>query len=284
VRFHYEGKADSRAIAADRSSDPALRVVVAMRMKARFGNPPVDEGSGRMAGSLVVRAAYGAIRHGLRLPDAQRVRDFRQQSRIQDEMRRSRIDVAVDVGANRGFYAMHLRMGGFKGRMLSFEPDPETYRHLENAARDDPEWFTFNCALGRSQGDLEFNTIVLDGVSTLSSPLTPMIDVPIQRSVVRVERLDAVLPEFLPDPDSRIFLKMDTQGYDLEVFAGSSGSKNIDLLQSEISVVPLYEGMPHFLESLRVFEGEGFGLLDLFVVNRMPDGRVLEYDCLMRRT
>ena len=74
-----------------------------------------------------------------------------------------------------------------------------------------------------------------------------------------------------------IFLKMDTQGYDKEAFAGmSSQIPNLFGLQSELSVVPLYEGMPHYTDT----EYEAAGL---FVVNRDASGRVIEYDCLMAK-
>jgi hypothetical protein len=54
-------------------------------------------------------------------------------------------------------------------------------------------------------------------------------------------------------------------------------------IQSEISVIPLYEGMPHYTESLACYEQFGFALMNLFVVNWTPDGRVVEYDCVMAR-
>ena len=54
-------------------------------------------------------------------------------------------------------------------------------------------------------------------------------------------------------------------------------------LQSEVSVVPLYDGMPHYTKSLETYERLGFGLVDLFVVNRTKEGHVMEYDCIMER-
>ena len=54
-------------------------------------------------------------------------------------------------------------------------------------------------------------------------------------------------------------------------------------LQSEISVIPLYDGMPHYTESLMRYEQFGFELTNLFVVSRTRDGRVVEYDCVMAR-
>ena len=102
---------------------------------------------------------------------------------------------------------------------------------------------------------------------------------------VDVRRLDGLLPALLRNlPSPRLFLKMDTQGYDLEVFRGAKNCLNwIVGLQSEISVIPLYTGMPHYLESLREYEEHGFHLHHLAVVNRTINQDLLELNCYMRR-
>jgi len=83
----------------------------------------------------------------------------------------------------------------------------------------------------------------------------------------------------------RVFLKIDTQGYDMEVVKGAAGCIHwIMGLQSEISVAPIYEDMPHYTEALAYYESLGLSLMDLFIVSRAKDGRVLEYDCLMARS
>jgi len=115
----------------------------------------------------------------------------------------------------------------------------------------------------------------------LSSFLPLHGNCPAETIDVPVKRLD----EALDRKENRIFLKMDTQGYDLNVIEGAAGIvRRIVGLQSEISVTPLYDGMPHFTESLVAYERLGFRIVDLFVVNRLDDGSVLEYDCLMIRS
>ena len=55
-------------------------------------------------------------------------------------------------------------------------------------------------------------------------------------------------------------------------------------LQSEISVMPLYEGMPDYIESLNVFRQAGFELTGLYPVSRDPGSlQLIELDCVMRR-
>ncbi len=65
-----------------------------------------------------------------------------------------------------------------------------------------------------------------------------------------------MLESLLPDIGSRrILLKMDTQGYDTEVFKGlGSKLEHVYALQSEVSLISIYEGMPHWTESISLYE------------------------------
>ena len=102
-----------------------------------------------------------------------------------------------------------------------------------------------------------------------------------------VRRLDEVLDETVDNLDrSRIYLKMDTQGYDLEVFAGLGNMhEQILALQSEVSAVPIYQGMPHFTDSISCFEQAGFEIAGMYPVSTEKSGlRVVEFDCLMVRS
>ncbi|BBH41426.1 hypothetical protein myaer102_40390 [Microcystis viridis NIES-102] len=98
-------------------------------------------------------------------------------------------------------------------------------------------------------------------------------------------RLDTFLKREVQNYSAlKIFLKMDTQGYDLKVFAGLGDAVgSIVALQSEISVIPIYRQMPHLTESINCFEREGFSIAGLFPVSREKSLRVIEYDCLMVR-
>ena len=173
-----------------------------------------------------------------------------------------------------------------------------TVTKLSKKARGDERWKVVNVALGAIDGTQTFNVIKTGEQNVLSSFLN-LRDAEVLNSFVtlqneherthteevRVRRLDGILPELLPkDEWQRIFLKMDTQGYDLKVFDGSRGIlPHVVSLQSEISVRPLYHDMPSYRESLRVYEEAGFEVMNLFVVNRTNNGAVLEYDCLMAR-
>lgn len=232
--------------------------------------------------SLTGKLGYRAIGLGVRTPA--RFEVFRQQCRTIDEIKRLAIDVVFDVGANEGFYAKHLRMLGFRGTILSFEPDPTTYTRLVTMAKGDRNWRTFNCALGETAGEMDFRVIHHGNGTTLSSALVPtdwLENLPFETIKVPVRTVAEMMVE--ERIGGQIFLKMDTQGFDLKVFAGAGNHSAIKLLQSEVSVHPLYEGMPHYTEALAHYEQAGFELLDLFVVCRDVSGAVAEYDAIMRR-
>src|SRR5947199_61122 len=78
--------------------------------------------------------------------------------------------------------------------------------------------------------------------------------------------------------DPRVFLKMDTQGWDLNVLSGASGALDrIRALQSEISVRHIYDGMPDYLESMNVMRKLGFELMAVVPVS-YEGLKVIEFD------
>ncbi|MGW5636882.1 FkbM family methyltransferase [Streptomyces sp. NPDC003832] len=200
------------------------------------------------------------------------------------------VNCVLDVGANRGQYAKRLRRHGYTGRIVSFEPTAEAYAKLSEAAEGDPEWRVHHCGLGREDTVAEIHV----GWNTMNS-LLPASDYGRDRyrrfgttrtEEIRVRRLDAVLDEALDGLSApRPFLKMDTQGYDLEVFAGA-GERTADFvgLQSEVAVLRLYEGSPGMGEAVAAYEAGGFEITGMYPVTReAATGRVVEFDCVMMR-
>jgi FkbM family methyltransferase len=198
------------------------------------------------------------------------------------------IEYVVDVGANEGQYAATLRRLGYRGMIFSFEPNRDVFYLMEKRFAKDSKWRGFNYAIGSSEGELHLNVYE---ESSISSFLRGNEKIQNASRINRVEkvpvrRLDAVLPSLIPELGrKRIFLKSDTQGFDVEVVRGAEGiMKSIYGLQSEISVQPIYHEMPKYLESLSYYEGLGFVLMDLWLVTRTTRGEVMEYDCVMKRT
>jgi FkbM family methyltransferase len=201
-----------------------------------------------------------------------------------------RINCVIDVGANRGQYGEFLRNMGYRKRLVSFEPIPAMFKVLEEKSRNDPDWHVYNLALGSSNQALDLNVMSSEEFSSLlpvnsygSEHFQDRIAVE-RTERVNVVRLDSILDEMtarLEDP--RLYLKMDTQGYDLQVLEGLGERCPLVLgLQSEIALRPIYEGMPDYLTALARYNALGFSITSLVPVSR-ENLRVIEYDCLMIR-
>jgi FkbM family methyltransferase len=202
------------------------------------------------------------------------------------------IDCVVDAGANRGQYAAMLRRLGYAGRIVSFEPVPAVYEELERRAKGDPDWRTHRLALGSVDENRLMHVYEATELSSLLSTsdygraaMKRKADDEVSLEVP-VRRLDGLWDRIVGDmPDPRVFLKMDTQGCDLEVFDGASGCIEIVRgLQSELSVLPLYEGMPDYATSLQRYRSCGFEVSGFFPVFRDKQTHLLgEFDCVMIR-
>lgn len=228
---------------------------------------------------LSTRLAFWAIRHGVRLP-GYAIERYSQLTALRDVLDRLEVDCVIDVGANRGQFGGHLRGIGYRGWIVSFEPSRSDFEVLQT--RRDDRWTAFAIALGSQSGSRLFNLTARSVNNSFLVPVGERIDATV---AVPTSRLDEMLDQIIATTGARrIFLKVDTQGFDLEVVRGA-GSRINDVvgLLSEISVRPIYKGMPHYLESLREYESRGFTLHSLHVVARSPADGVVEYDCLMVR-
>jgi FkbM family methyltransferase len=200
------------------------------------------------------------------------------------------IDCIIDAGANHGQYALSLRNMGYKGEIHSFEPLSGAYATLVSHAEHDADWYTYNFALGSSPAELTINVAENDDFSSFLTPTDYSEETFSNKSridhqeLVKVKVLDDVLAKTIGD--KYIHLKMDTQGYDLEVFKGAQKILDqIKTLQSEISIKQLYEGMPDYITSLSTFRDAGFNITGLFPVTRdKQDLSVIEFDCVMVKT
>jgi len=234
---------------------------------------------------------------GVRVPSSRRLRKLSEIGYLADLLQRLQVTCVLDVGAHSGNYAYHLRRSGYGGLILSFEPVREQLTTIERLSQDDPDWKSFGIALGSEDTSREFNVILSGGERhVLSSLLDPDwqqlqligngdVDRHLERKeVVHIRRLDSILATLIPLENARIFVKVDTQGYDMEVIKGTSGIiQYVVGMQSELSVTPLYRDTPHYTKCLEYYESLGFCLMNLTVVNRTPKGSILEYDCVMAR-
>ncbi|HEX5506079.1 MAG TPA: FkbM family methyltransferase [Thermomicrobiales bacterium] len=201
------------------------------------------------------------------------------------------INCVIDVGAHFGEYGRSLRDNGYDGSIVSFEPVGANFKVLQQQCAHDPRWVAHRCALGGERGTADITVTGSSWFSSFRAPSVYGIDAfgrqvaPVGRETVRVERLDAVFGDCVaPIPGPRVFLKLDTQGWDLEVLRGAAGCLDrIAALQTELAVTPIYEQMPDFQEALASLRPMGFEVGTLFPVSHDPHLRLVEFDCVMLR-
>jgi FkbM family methyltransferase len=197
-------------------------------------------------------------------------------------------DVVVDVGANAGQYATEIREAGYVGRIVSYEPTAVAFARLRAAASKDKNWRTRNVALGRAPGTKD---ILITGNSVSSSFLSisstvaswhPLL-VQNAKEAASIATMDEEWERTI-QPAKRVFMKIDTQGFELEVLLGAECSlSKIDAIECELSLVPVYDGQPLFFSVASFLYDRGFIAIWLQRGFQSPDGDMLQFDALFRR-
>lgn len=196
------------------------------------------------------------------------------------------VDVILDVGANTGQYARHIRGAGFAGRIISIEPAPAAFAVLQAAANE--TWSAVNIALGDRDGDMElivYNRSDMNSSRPLSDAgraVFPRLE-EVARVPVPVRRLDSIFDQLVPSGSAA--LKIDAQGAEIEVLAGASAVlSRIPVIQVEMAHQPLYDGAPVFEDTYDLLRSHGYRLaMTSPVTFDKTTGRPIEIDGIFVR-
>ena len=200
------------------------------------------------------------------------------------------VNVVFDVGANAGQFAKGMRLVGYKGEIISFEPLTDAHAALTLAAQSDKKWTIYRqTAIGDHVGEIKIN---ISG-NSVSSSVLPMLDAHasaadtssyIGEETVPITTLNAIAPEFR-EKLKKAFIKIDTQGFEWEVLDGASEMlAEVKGVLCEVSLVPLYEGQRLWMEMIERMKKEGFMLWAVQEVFCDPrDGKTLQLDVIFFR-
>jgi FkbM family methyltransferase len=206
-------------------------------------------------------------------------------------MRHHQIQTVLDVGGNLGEYGAELRESGYSGRIISYEPTSEAYKALAARTKADANWVVSKTAIGERDGEV---TINVAGNHAASSSLLPMLGFHeqcapdaryVSKELVPLKTLDTALDGIL-QPDEKVLLKIDTQGYEHMVLAGASNIlRQVELIECELSFVPLYEGQLLFQEMITLLKSLGFYPVQFVPGFSNPHtGYNLQADCTFARS
>lgn len=199
------------------------------------------------------------------------------------------IDCVLDVGANEGQYATMLRhRAGYKGLIVSFEPILEIANTLAEKARADKNWVVIPRALDEISRTAVLNVMNSSVFTSLNAPAFDQPDIFSKENKVirRVELETSTLQREMEELSSRYdfqrpFLKLDTQGHDLAVAKGSGTLlKKFVGIQTELSIVPIYENSEGFVSTINWFNASGFSLSAFVPNNQGHFPRLIETDAI----
>lgn len=194
-------------------------------------------------------------------------------------------ETVIDVGAFRGDFALACLRRWHEARVISFEPlNPEPRKAMRGYRR---RWAWYSVALGARVGTVEMNR----NEFIPSSSILPMADLhreafPYTRQSEPVKVGVAMLDEFYEHIASPALLKIDTQGYELEVLKGGTEVlTQCDAVVCEVSHEALYEGQPAYADLDTFLERQGFEHAARIDELRHPErqGMLLQSDELWTR-
>lgn len=205
-------------------------------------------------------------------------------------MQRHEIGLVLDVGANCGQFGFGLRGNGYKGRIVSFEPSSDAFKTLRMNITSMPNWEIRQEAVGGSEGKAVLNCSKNSESSSLLQPtiqsiaFEPSITIEKTEEVV-VKNLASIWKDLDIKPETRVLLKLDTQGleYDIIVNCQTEIQKST-LIMLEASFFHHYEG--EILASDVIFKMQDMGWRIIDVAPAWQDprtGEVHQVDLLFRK-
>ena len=203
--------------------------------------------------------------------EALKNREHRRFARVLERLGR-KPDAVIDVGVRRGTPWLYKIYAAAKFVLV----DPQ--KGGEKLMTDWPErdYVFVNKAAGRAPGRMMLNE---QGAMSTFLERTELTRVRTKRRYkAEITTLDNIIAEHLPDAE-RIGLKIDTEGFELEVLAGlSEYTGRIDFVLTEASVLNRFKDSYNFSELVCELWSKGFRFYNILGNNKPAAPRV--YDCL----
>lgn len=198
----------------------------------------------------------------------------------------------VDVGANRGQFAWAAATQMAVRNILCFEPQKPEEKWIRSIPMPHgTRWQVFPLALGSRSGNVPMQVMTASASSSLlrlgkiHRDLYPQIreEASVTVSVARMDEIPEI--QSIRGP---AFLKLDVQGYELEVLRGGGASLSaFQWIYLETSTLPFYQEAATFEEILGFLRGHGFFFFGP-IGTHFPDGAApaasLQFDALFQRS
>ena len=171
----------------------------------------------------------------------------------------------IDVGANRGQFALYAKVRFPEAQIYSLEPLSRPRGQMRALFAGEGRVHVIGKAAGETPGRARVNVSKQDDSSSLLSMAERQLErYPETRMVgaedVEVDTLDAMFSDL--DLGGPILLKLDVQGYELQALRGGRKLlERVDAVLTEASFVPFYEEQALFDDLHQWLTAAGFHLV-----------------------
>jgi FkbM family methyltransferase len=202
-------------------------------------------------------------------------------------LRELNVDTVVDIGANRGQFALCARRLFPKAQIYSFEPLQKPARtYLRNFAND-PRARLFNSAVADAAGQSEMHVSRRDASSSLL-PIAPaqhrnfpFTEESGRETVSKARLSDCIGPG---DISNRSLLKLDVQGFEMSALRGCEDLlPRFEFVYVEASFIELYVGQALATDIVAYLLSKGFKLACVANISTGRSKRPIQADFLFSR-
>ena len=193
----------------------------------------------------------------------------------------------IDIGANRGQFALAVRYVYPFANIISFEPLPKPAALFRRIFSKDNAVILYNAAIGPKSEQREMHVSARDDsssllpISSLQEEIFPGTS-EVETAEVHVAPLDSFVDE--ADINSPALLKIDVQGYELDALQGcESLLSKFEYVYCECSFVELYSGQKLAADVIDWLSNREFRISGMYNPAYDRDGKVIQADFLFRR-
>ena len=175
-----------------------------------------------------------------------------------------KIDLVLDVGANTGQFSEKIINFGYEKKIISFEPMSKAYKELCLKSKGYENWEIHDrIGIGKKKETKILNI----SKNSVSSSVLEIKKIHLEQEpnlrFINKEKINLIsLNELLKKKkfkNKRIFLKIDTQGYEKEIIKGASKVLNrLHCIMLETSITPMYKGEESYKKIIEFMKKKGF--------------------------
>jgi FkbM family methyltransferase len=185
----------------------------------------------------------------------------------------NRVQIIFDVGANDGQTVRTFLPAFSCAAIYSFEPDPQTFERLAASVKDEPRVRAVNAALGRETGNATLFRFKFDQTNSLlpkaEGAAQYLFDAEYMVNAGTVAVQITSIDEFCDKNgvEHVDLLKIDTQGYEVEVLEGARrllNSGSVSMIYAEVCFVRYYERQPLFQDVYELLYDLGYRLIGIY--------------------